>query len=197
LWKTKPIILETASITCPIAESRSEQADGLLQYGDNVHALVLYTREAHPGSIPHHRSYEEKKELARTLAANIERPVLVDDLEGSLHRKIGELPNSVYVIDTTGTVVMFSTWNQPAKVDEVVKKLITQDEFTKEDYYENDCRNPTIVDQDFGYLSTMFRLAWSSGFGAVVDLVTAIKARGEMIEKGEIAEKVSCKEFQQ
>lgn len=74
---------------------------------------MIYVREAHPGErVPHHTSFEEKVERARSLARDDEVPwtVAVDDLDGRVHRAWGPLPNSAYLIDSTGHVAFRALW---------------------------------------------------------------------------------------
>ena len=58
--------------------------------------MFIYTREAHPGeNVPCHDSFERKLASAKLLAeeAGIRRDILVDDLEGTVHRAYGLMPN--------------------------------------------------------------------------------------------------------
>ena len=51
--------------------------------------MFIYTREAHPGeNVGHHDSFERKLACAKLLAeeAGIGRDILVDDLDGTVHR---------------------------------------------------------------------------------------------------------------
>ncbi len=55
--------------------------------------LFLYTREAHPGqNHGAHTSMEQKLAYAREFReqCHIDRPILVDDLSGTVHRLYGE-----------------------------------------------------------------------------------------------------------
>lgn len=64
-------------------------------------SVFVYTREAHPGErFPAHRSPEQKLAHARAFRERcaIERPILVDDLEGTGHRLYGTLPNMTYLL---------------------------------------------------------------------------------------------------
>jgi len=71
----------------------------------------IYTREAHPGEhYPHHTSFAQ--ELAHACALRdhhgVRRPILVDDLEGTLHRAYGALPNMTYVVGRAGKITFKS-----------------------------------------------------------------------------------------
>jgi hypothetical protein len=75
--------------------------------------VFVYTREAHPGEYyPHHTSFEQKLAHARVLRDHhrVQRPILVDDLAGTLHRAYGTLPNMTYVVGRAGRITFKSNW---------------------------------------------------------------------------------------
>ena len=41
---------------------------------------------------------------------NIKRPMLVDDIEGTVHHAYGTLPNMTYIMDTGGTILYRASW---------------------------------------------------------------------------------------
>ena len=52
------------------------------------------------------------------------RGYLIDDLDSSIQNQFGRLPNSCYVIDTSGTVVYKESWSNPANLERVLKRLV-------------------------------------------------------------------------
>ncbi|CAN5731351.1 hypothetical protein BH23CHL5_BH23CHL5_25780 [soil metagenome] len=85
--------------------------------------MFLYTREAHPGErFPAHASLEQKIEHARQFIDRygIQRPVLVDDLDGTLHRQYGMLPNMTYIVSSAGRVLFRSDWTDPPTIEAAV-----------------------------------------------------------------------------
>lgn len=79
----------------------------------------VYVREAHPGEkTPAHRSFAEKMACARRFQRtwNVQRSVLVDDIEGSVHRAFGGLPNMTYIIKRNGTIAYRADWTDAASV---------------------------------------------------------------------------------
>ncbi len=119
------IVLETGSISCPMYVSHIPSMNELARRYPEVTFIVLYTREAHPGTrIASHRSLEDKVVQARRLKQQEpeNRIVLVDSLDGSAHQAYGGLPNFVYVIDGTGTVLFRADWNQPGALAEVLAR---------------------------------------------------------------------------
>lgn len=84
------------------------------QYGEQIAFLTLYVREAHPGEkYPQPRSLLEKVEHARAYQSRdgISWPVAVDDIDGPLHRRLDNKPNSAYLIDAAGAVVFRLLWS--------------------------------------------------------------------------------------
>jgi hypothetical protein len=138
-FRGRPVVLETGSVTSPVYAGKIAQMNELAARHPDVHFLLLYVREAHPGSrVGPHRSAEDKAACARRAQREIGewRKILVDDLEGTMHRRFGEFPNMVYVMDARGTVVYRAKWNDTAKLDAVLRALevgssIPQEESTK------------------------------------------------------------------
>jgi len=82
--------------------------------------LFVYVREAHPGEhYGAHRTMEDKLACARAFREQlaIERPILVDDLQGTAHRLYGLLPNMTYVIARGGRVLFRSDWTDPPTLE--------------------------------------------------------------------------------
>lgn len=83
------------------------------EFGDRVRFLTLYVREAHPGGdYPQPETLERKLAHARDYRDRdgIAWPVLVDDVDGSLHRQLDPKPHAAYLIGPDGTVWWRSTW---------------------------------------------------------------------------------------
>jgi hypothetical protein len=104
----KPIILIIGSGTCPLTQGNLPGLQALYdEFGDRSTWLMLYVREAHPGEhMPAHQSYEQKREQAEYFkeVTGTQWPVLVDDLDGAVHKSYKLLPNSTYLIDADGRV---------------------------------------------------------------------------------------------
>lgn len=89
--------------------------------------LFLYTREAHPGeNFGAHRSMEQKIAHAQAFRehCHIERPILVDDLSGTVHRLYGELPNMTYLIGRGGKVLFRSNWTDAPTIELMLNYLV-------------------------------------------------------------------------
>ena len=99
--------------------------------------LVLYVREAHPGSsVPPLKSIKEKLDHAKRLPGeeNEQRTIIVDTLNGNAHRHYGTFPDAVYIINPQGAVVFRSDWAIPSEVQKVLSQ--GRNEIHKRDYYE-------------------------------------------------------------
>lgn len=92
-----------------------------------VKFVFVYTREAHPGELfPHHTSLEQKIEHARAMAQrdSMQRPMLVDDLEGTIHHAYGRLPNMAYIVGGGGKILYRASWTDAANLDLVLERVV-------------------------------------------------------------------------
>lgn len=122
----RPFTLETGSITCPMFIGNVPKMEQVARDHPEADHYVLYTREAHPGRhIGPPRSAEEKRARAERMQQeeDIARTILVDTVDGAVHRAIGPFPDLVYVVDGDGVVAHRSQWIDPATVDTVLEGL--------------------------------------------------------------------------
>ena len=94
--------------------------------GRDVSFVFLYTREAHPGGkYPQHSTLEQKLSHARDMATrwSIERTMLVDDLEGTVHCAYGSLPNMTYIVGAGGRVQYRADWTDPRTIGTALEQL--------------------------------------------------------------------------
>jgi hypothetical protein len=124
---SKPLVLETGSMTCPMYAQSADPMQDLIRKYPNLDCLLLYVREAHPGGRrPQHRSLEDKIGAACQTKQRYHeetRPILVDDLNGSAHRYFGSMPNSIFIIAPDGKVISRSIWNNTIDIDLIFSKL--------------------------------------------------------------------------
>ena len=112
-YKGKWVVIETGSLTCPMFVKNVNPIKKLQANYSDVIFLVVYVREAHPGSRTNsHKSLDDKIALAKQTVADYgdDRETLVDDLAGTMHRALGSFPNMAYVIDPDGRVVYRCDW---------------------------------------------------------------------------------------
>lgn len=73
--------------------------------GQGVGSIFLYTNEAHPGEYyPHLISIDQKFRHATALrdVLGVNRPILLDALDGACHRAYGSMPNMTWIFDRSG-----------------------------------------------------------------------------------------------
>jgi hypothetical protein len=102
------------------------------RYGDqNFEFFTLYVREPHPGeNYGRHLTWEQKLAYARDCREQdgIANPMLVDDLDGSVHRLYGSLPNMIYIVDKNGCIAYKAMWTDHDEVAVVLANLALADE---------------------------------------------------------------------
>lgn len=121
-----PVVIEIGSYTCPIFCGRIAAMDELAQSYPSAEFVVIYVREAHPGEVtPRHRTMADKLACARKLVRDegLCRTILLDELDGSLHRSLGANYNPVFVLDPQGRVVLRRRWNEPSDVRRALADL--------------------------------------------------------------------------
>jgi peroxiredoxin len=130
----KNVLLLFGSATCPMTAGTVGPINQLYDQlrGDDIEFLFVYVREAHPGEIiPAHRNLREKTEAARLLRdeEDMQMPIIVDDLRGSIHRKYSKLPNPAFLIDKSGKIAFLSLWSKPEAIAAAIEELLdTQQE---------------------------------------------------------------------
>jgi peroxiredoxin len=127
------VVLTFGSATCPMTAGSIHGINDLYEAfaGEGVEFLFVYVREAHPGDeIAAHSSLDDKIEAAELLREeeDIEMPIAVDELNGTVHKKYGKLPNSTYVIDKSGRVAFRSLWSRPGEIRAALEELLERQE---------------------------------------------------------------------
>jgi hypothetical protein len=104
------------------------------ELADEAHFLFIYTRDAHPEKGPDyamglglpfteeehpftaHKTIEQKYEYANIMRELRQTPrtILVDDLEGEIHRAYSGCSNKSWIIDHTGRVHFKANWTVAA-----------------------------------------------------------------------------------
>ena len=123
------VLLVFGSATCPFTAASIAGVNSLHDSFDpeDMQVVFVYVREAHPGErIPAHRSEREKAEAARLLSEeeNIEMPIVVDDVQGTIHREYSKLPNPAFLIDKSGRVAFRSRWTMPQELRAATQELL-------------------------------------------------------------------------
>jgi hypothetical protein len=128
----RPALITFGSITCAMTASAGPALRRLHErYGDQVAFLTLYVREAHPGErLRQPRTFDEKALHARAYKERdgIPWPVMVDTLDGDLHRLLGGNTNAAYLMDRDGTIGFRSLFsNDEAVLARGLEAIITRE----------------------------------------------------------------------
>ena len=92
-----------------------------------VSSAFLYTREAHPGeNYRHHTTMDDKRANARAYQehSSVQRPILLDTLEGDCHQAYGILPNMTWIIGRGGIIIYKGAWTGVEDVEEAFNAYI-------------------------------------------------------------------------
>ena len=136
----KPVVIEFGSYTCPVFRRQVEPLQVLqTRFGDNVHWVIVYTKEAHPVDgrvaginrregieVPQHVSFEQRLETAKLCRRkmNLKATVLVDGIENKVTSAYGGHPNRGFIIDADGMVVSRQNWISADKTREALEGLL-------------------------------------------------------------------------
>ena len=94
----------------------------------DIGSIFLYTNEAHPGEhYLHHTSFEQKLRHAQALQDiyGVNRPILVDALDGPCHRYFGSMPNMTWIINRSGRAVYKASWTDTESVSNMLTYLLS------------------------------------------------------------------------
>ena len=97
--------------------------------------FTIYVREPHPGEhYGPHRTWEQKLKFARDCREQdgIRTSMLVDDLEGTVHRLYGSMPNMIYIIDKSGKIAYKGMWTDDEEIASVLANLVLADQLQAE-----------------------------------------------------------------
>ena len=126
------VVLMMGSITSPMCAVAMPGMNQMVTDfgGRGVNFYLVYVKESHPGEhYLHHTSMEQKLSHARDFrkAENVKFPILVDSLEGTIHRSYGPWPTSLFVIHRDGRLVYRSTIADPQDARHYLAELLASD----------------------------------------------------------------------
>jgi hypothetical protein len=124
-----PVLLIFGSASCPMMVSGVAGLKVLHEvFGARVRFVLVQVREAHPGAaIPQPQTLQQKQQHARALQRHYELPfeVAVDDIEGTLHQRLGGRPNSAYLLSPAGIILFRAQWvNQTAAIGAALAAIV-------------------------------------------------------------------------
>jgi peroxiredoxin len=124
------VVMMTGAVTSPMCAFEIPAFNGLqtefIERG--VSFLLLYTRESHPAeNYPAHSSFEQKLAYARDLQRleNVQVPIVVDHLDGRIHRAYGVWPNALFVIHKDGRIIFRSNMANHRELREFLEDLLS------------------------------------------------------------------------
>lgn len=107
------------------------------EFADEVFFLFVYVREAHPDTHPDwpaHKSIEQK--LAHALAMRerhrTPRTIVVDHLEGDVHKLYGGMPNMSWIVDHAGVVAYKANWTSEIDLRSGIEEVLQHKELKRE-----------------------------------------------------------------
>ena len=128
----RPLVLIVGSVSCPMTTSSLPRLVELEQkYGEQLNFALIYAREAHPGeNYRQAQTLEEKVQYARELEDlhGVSWPVLVDDLDGTVHRLLDTKPNSVHIVSRDGTILFRSLFASDGGVEDALQAIAAGEE---------------------------------------------------------------------
>ena len=123
------VVMMTGAVTSPMCAFEVPALNALQEEfaGCNFAFLLLYTRESHPAeNYGAHESFEQKLSYARELQRleNIRLPMIVDHLDGRIHRAYGPWPNALFVIDKDGRLIFRSNMANHRELREFLEDIV-------------------------------------------------------------------------
>ena len=123
------VVLMTGAVTSPMCAFEVPAFNQLQKDfdGKGVSFFLLYTRESHPAeNYEAHRSFEQKLTYARDLKRmeNVQVPILVDHLDGRIHRAYGVWPNALFVIHKDGRLIFRSNMANHRELEQFLCDLL-------------------------------------------------------------------------
>ena len=104
------------------------------RYAEGAHFLFVYTREAHPGEFyPPHQYYEQKLLHAASFRERlgVERTIVVDSLQGKVHRIFGGVSNMSWIVDHTGRVAYRAAWTVADDIERALQEVLAARELKR------------------------------------------------------------------
>jgi peroxiredoxin len=122
-------VMMTGAVTSPMCAFEAPAFNQLQKdfSARGVAFLLLYTRESHPAeNYLAHGSLEQKIAYARDLQRleRVEFPIIVDHLDGRIHRAYGVWPNALFVIHKDGRLMFRSNMANHGELRQYLEDLL-------------------------------------------------------------------------
>ena len=127
------VVMVTGAVTSPMCAFEVPAFNQLHEEfaGRGVEFFLLYTRESHPAeNYPAHGSFEQKLDYARDLKRleDVRFPILIDSLDGKIHRSYGAWPNALFVIHKDGRLVFRSNMTNHRELRQFLEDLVAAEQ---------------------------------------------------------------------
>jgi peroxiredoxin len=131
------VVIMTGAVTSPMCAFEVPAFNQLQrEFRDrDVSFFLLYTRESHPAeNYPSHSSWEQKLAHARDLQRleNVQVTIIVDSLDGEIHRRYGTWPNALFVIHRDGRLILRSNMANHGELRQFLDDLMAADQAAAE-----------------------------------------------------------------
>jgi peroxiredoxin len=123
------VVMMTGAVTSPMCAFEVPAFNQMQREFDSggLSFFLLYTRESHPAeNYSAHRSFEQKIAYARDLqrSEDVHFTILVDHLDGRIHRAYGVWPNALFVIHRDGRLIFRSNMANHNELREFLDDLL-------------------------------------------------------------------------
>jgi peroxiredoxin len=127
------VVMMTGAVTSPMCAFEVPAFNQLQQEfdGRGVSFFLLYTRESHPAeNYAAHGTFEQKLSYARDLrrVEDVGFPIIVDHLDGRIHRAYGAWPNALFVIHKDGRLIFRSNMANDRELRQFLEDLLAAEE---------------------------------------------------------------------
>jgi len=131
------VVIMTGAVTSPMCAFEIPPLNQLHEeFGSlGVTFFLLYTRESHPAErYPSHSSWEQKLAHARDLKRleDVRFPIVVDSVDGKIHRSYGTWPNALFVVHKDGRLVYRSNMANHRELRQFLEDLLAADRLAAE-----------------------------------------------------------------
>ena len=131
------VVVMTGAVTSPMCAFEAPAFNQLQKDFDasGVAFFLLYTRESHPAeNYPAHGSLEQKIAYARDLQRleKVEFPVVVDHLDGRIHRAYGAWPNALFVVHKDGRLIFRSNMANHGELRQFLEDVLAAEKAAAE-----------------------------------------------------------------
>jgi peroxiredoxin len=123
------VVIMTGAVTSPMCAFEVPAFNRLQQEfdGQGLSFFLLYTRESHPAeNYAAHSSFEQKLAYACELKRleDVRFPIIVDHLDGRIHRAYGVWPNALFVIHKDGRLMFRSNMANDRELRQFLDDLL-------------------------------------------------------------------------